>query len=266
MSLHKNSHDLKFGGEFIFVTNKGDWFIQQVGRMIFNSIPANITRSSRASIPRHGTSRRSPARRCASSIRTSIDDWSIDVPRPTWALWFGDNWRVTNQLTLNYGVRWDVDWGVASPPDVVTNSILINNNAAATGKDLPGLTGTDFGFKDGIRDNRNIAPRAGFTYNVNGNNDFVIRGGTGLYFTTPVSNMTFSPQIYSQMVTAAFLPPASGRCPDGSLWMTNPACGITSFAQAKAVAPAQSPRIISPDYRIPIPGRAASVSRSRSTR
>jgi hypothetical protein len=166
-------------------------------------------------------------------------------------LWVGDNWRATSQLTLNYGVRWDVDWGVASPPDVVTNSIAINNNAGASGKDIPGMTGTDFGFKDGIRDNKNIAPRAGFTYNVNGKNDLVIRGGTGLYFTTPVSNMTFSPQIYSQMVTAAFLPPASGRCPDGSLWMTNPACGVTTFAQAKAVAPAQSPRIISPDYKNP---------------
>jgi hypothetical protein len=63
--------------------------------------------------------------------------------------------------------------------------------------------------------------------------------------------MTFSPQIYSQMVTASFLPPASGRCADGSLWITNPACGITTYAQAKAVAPAQSPRIISPDYKNP---------------
>ena len=101
------------------------------------------------------------------------------MPRPTWALWVGDNWRATSQLTVNYGVRWDVDWGVASPPDVVTNSILINNNAAAAGRDLPGMTGTDFGFKDGIRDNRNVAPRAGFTYNVGGKNDLVIRGGTG---------------------------------------------------------------------------------------
>jgi len=53
------------------------------------------------------------------------------------------------------------------------------------------------------------------------------------------------------MVTASFLPPASGRCADGSLWITNPACGITTYAQAKAVAPAQSPRIISPDYKNP---------------
>src|SRR6185312_1239688 len=178
-------------------------------------------------------------------------DWGINVPRPTWALWLGDNWRIGNQLTVNYGLRWDVDWGVASPPDVVVNTIPINNNAAAAGKDIPGMTITDAGYKDGIRDNKNIAPRVGFTYNVGGKNDLVIRGGTGLYFTTPVSNMTFSPQIYSQMVTAAFLPPASGNCANGSLFMTNPSCGVTTFAQAKAVAPAQSPRIISPDYKNP---------------
>jgi hypothetical protein len=252
LSLHRNSHDLKVGGEFIYVTNKGDWFIQQVGRMIFNSNPANMNSIITGVDPSTWNIAAIP-----SSVVREFDqnfhpsDWGINVPRPTWALWVGDNWRATSQLTLNYGVRWDVDWGVASPPDVVTNSIAINNNAAAAAKDLPGLTGSDFGFKDGIRDNRNIAPRAGFTYNVKGNNDLVIRGGTGLYFTTPVSNMTFSPQIYSQMVTAAFLPPASGRCPDGSLWITNPACGVSSFAQAKAVAPAQSPRIISPDYKNP---------------
>src|SRR4030095_6898255 len=108
--------------------------------------------------------------------------------------------------------------------------ISFNNNAGASGKDIPGMTTTDAGYKDNIRDNRNIAPRVGFTYTVDGNNDLVIRGGTGLYFAPPVSNMTFSPQIYSQMVTAAFLPPTSGRCPDGSLWVTNPPPGGTAVA------------------------------------
>jgi hypothetical protein len=252
LSLHKSSHDLKLGGEFIYVTNKGDWFIQQVGRMIFNSNPANMNSIITGVDPSTWNIAAIP-----SSIVNRFDqnfhpsDWGINVPRPTWAVWLGDNWRATSQLTVNYGVRWDVDWGVASPPDVVLTTVLINNNAGASARDIPGMAGTDFGYKAGIRDNRNVAPRAGFTYNVNGKNDFVIRGGTGLYFTTPVSNMTFSPQIYSQMVTASFLPPASGRCADGSLWITNPACGITSFAQAKAVAPAQSPRIISPDYKNP---------------
>jgi hypothetical protein len=252
LSLHHNAHDLKVGGEFIYVKNTGDWRIQSVGRMIFNSNPTNLNQIIVGTDPAGWNIAAIPV----NTIREFDQNfhpggWEINVPRPTWAAWIGDNWRVSDQLTLNYGVRWDVDWGVASPPDVVLNSIPINNNAAAAGTDIPDMLGTDFGFKDNIHDNTNFAPRAGFTYNVRGNNDLVIRGGTGLYYTTPVSNMTFSPQIYSQMVTAAFLPPASGRCADGSLFVTNPSCGVTTYDQAKAVAPAQSPRIISPDYKNP---------------
>jgi hypothetical protein len=249
LSWHTNKHDLKFGGEFIYVRNTGTWYIQQVGRMLFNSNPANLNALFPSEDPKTWNIAGIPA----STVREfdqnfHAGDWSINIPRPTWALWVGDNWRVSNQLTVNYGVRWDVDWGVASPPNVITNSILLNNNAPAG---LEGMVGTDFGYKANIRDNRNVAPRVGFTYNVGGSNDFVIRGGTGLYYTTPVSNMTFSPQIYSQMVTAAFLPPASGLCADGSAFITNPSCGVSTFAQAKAAAPPQSPRIISPDYKNP---------------
>jgi len=252
LNWHHSAHDLKIGGEFFYVRNTGTWYIQKVGRMIFNSNPTNLNSIIAGEDPSTWNIAGIPS----STVREfdqnfHASDWGINIPRPTWAVWIGDNWKVTNQLTINYGVRWDVDWGVASPPDVITNNIPINNNAQASGKDIPGMIGTDFGYKDGIRDNKNVAPRAGFTYNVGGKNDLVIRGGSGLYFTTPVSNMTFSPQIYSQMVTAAFLPPASGLCPDGSQWITHPACGVSTYDQAKAAAPAQSPRIISPDYKNP---------------
>jgi hypothetical protein len=249
LSFHTSKHDVKIGGEFIYVHNTGTWYIQQVGRMLFNSNPGNLN----ALFPSEDPATWNIAGIPASTVREfdqnfHAGDWTIDIPRPTWALWIGDNWRLSNQLTVNYGVRWDVDWGVASPPDVITNSIPLNNNAPAG---LKGMAGTDFGYKENIRDNKNVAPRVGFTYNVGGTNDLVVRGGTGLYYTTPVSNMTFSPQIYSQMVTAAFLPPAGGVCADGSLFMTNPSCGVTTFTQAKAAAPPQSPRIISPDYQNP---------------
>jgi hypothetical protein len=249
LNWHMNKHDLKMGGEFIYVRNTGTWNIQQVGRMIFNSNPANMN----AIIPGVDPATWNIAAIPSSTVREfdqnfHAGDWGINIPRPTWAVWIGDNWRVSDDLTLNYGLRWDVDWGVASPPDVITNDIPLNNGAPAG---LEGMVGTDFGYKDNIRDNTNIAPRVGFTYNVGGKNDLVVRGGTGLYYTTPVSNMTFSPQIYSQMVTGAFLPPASGNCADGSLWMTNPACGVKTYDQAKAAAPPQSPRIISPDYKNP---------------
>ena len=258
LNWHRNAHDIKVGGEFIYIKNTGTWFIQKVGRMLFNTNPsAAVINQIFPPAAWNDPSQWNLSLLPIGNIREfdpnyHAGDWGINVPRPTWAVWIGDNWRVNNQLTINYGVRWDDDWGVANPPDVITNSIAINNNAASAGTNIPGMIGTDFGFKDGIRDNRDVAPRAGFTYNIGGRNELVIRGGTGLYFTTPVSNMTFSPQIYSQMVTAAFLPPSSGKCADGSLWVTNPACGVTTFQQAQAAAPPQSPRIISPDYQNPV--------------
>jgi hypothetical protein len=238
LTWHKSAHDFKIGGEFIYVTNTGDWFIQQVGRMTLLSVPADIgTR-----IPQDAWD--DPSRWNLAGLDSIVQrfdknfhpgDWTIDVPRPTVAVWIGDTWRVSNQLTLNYGVRWDDDFGVASPPDVVTNSILIDN----------GKISGDFGYKDNIYDHRDVAPRAGFVWNVGGTNSLTIRGGTGIYYSTPVSNMTFSPQIYSQMITASFNN-------DGKPgFILDPTRGVATYAQAVAAAPPQSPRVISPDFRNP---------------
>jgi hypothetical protein len=110
------------------------------------------------------------------------------------------------------------------------------------------LTGTnDYGYKDGIRDPKNVAPRGGFTYNVGGNNDLVIRGGSGLYFASPVSNVTFSPQFYSHLVAATFV--NNGRAD----FITNPTNGVTSdrvFSGAVAL-PAQTVRTIATDFKSP---------------
>ncbi len=260
MNWHRGTHDMKIGGEYLQVQHTGTWFIQQRGRLIFNSNPTAATLN--ALFP--AAAWNDPSKWNTAGIATSgavvnrFDQnfhpggWEIDTPRPTFALWFGDTWRLNNQLTINYGVRWDDDWGVANPPDVVLTNVPIDNRSGAASVDIPAMRGNDFGYKDNIYDHTNIAPRAGFTYNVGGSNSLVIRGGTGLYYSTPVSNMTFSPQIYSQMVTASFLQPAGGNCANGSLFVVTPACGITTFDQAKANAPAQSPRIISPDYRNPM--------------
>jgi hypothetical protein len=247
---HRSTHDLKIGGEFLYVKNTGTWFIQKVGRMTFLSLPPDLSQRVPAS-EWDNPSAWNLAGLDRFAQRFDINyhpgDWGIDVPRPTWAVWIGDNWRVKNQLTLNYGVRWDDDWGVASPPDVVTNTIMINNGSSAATTDIPRMSNSDFGYKSGIRDHKNVAPRAGFTWNVNGANDFVVRGGSGLYFTTPVSNMTFSPQIYSQMITATF---PNDNQPGFVLDPTRGATGDDFFSGSKPL-PAQSPRIIDPGYRNP---------------
>jgi carboxypeptidase family protein len=250
-SIHKDRHDVKMGAEYIHVHNGGPWFIQRQGFFTFNAAPPNMA----AVLPQDSAldptgwnlAPLNPfARDFQINFAQNEADWTIDVPRPTYAVWLGDNWRVSPQLTVNLGVRWDADPNMASPPNIHTNDIIINNGLPASYSHQ--LAGTnDYGYKTDIRDWKNIAPRAGFTYNVGGGNDLVIRGGSGLYFASPVSNVTFSPQFYSHLVAATFL--ADGRAD----FITNPTNGVTAdqiFA-GQVKTPAQTVRTIAPDFKAP---------------
>ena len=115
-----------------------------------------------------------------------------------------------------------------SPPTV----ILIDN----------GRESGDFGYKTGIRDLNNVAPRVGFAYNVGGKSDLVIRGGAGLYYNTPVSNVTYSHQYFNRSVSASINPNGPG-------FMENPTRGVTADDYLSGrVFVTQAPRIIASDY------------------
>jgi hypothetical protein len=250
-SLHKDKHDLKIGFEYIHVHNGGPWFIQRAGFFTFNSAPSNLAAViSQDNALNPSAWNLAPLNALARDYQVNFarneDDWTIDVPRPTYAVWLGDNWRVRSNLTINAGIRWDADPNQASAPNIVTNNIMINSGIPASyNHQLTGVN--DYGYKSGIRDWKNIAPRGGFTYNVGGNNDLVIRGGSGLYFASPVSNVTFSPQFYSHLVAATFV--NNGRAD----FITNPTNGVTAtqiFAGTVAT-PAQTVRTIAPDFKSP---------------
>ncbi len=246
---HMESHDIKIGGEFLDVLGHSDWWVQAAGRYTMNGVPPNLTDlipASAALDPSKWQLAGLSSYVTRLSQNYSYRGWEnlYDVVRPTWAIWFGDNWRASSRLTINYGVRWDADPNTTSAPNIRTNNILIDpglNYGAYTA----GVT--DYGYKTGIRDWKDVAPRAGFTYNVGGNNKLVIRGGTGLYFGSPISNITFSPEVYSNLITAEF--PNDGR-PN---FITDPTNGITGEQMLSGAVklPAQSPRTISPDFRNP---------------
>lgn len=251
LSWHKSKHDLKIGGEYLHVHDGGPWYIQRAGFFNFSSAPpasvlaAAFPAGSELDPTRWNVGLLNPYVSNA-NINFDSGDWTIDAPRPTYALWVGDNWRASSNLTVNAGIRWDADPNMASPPGIVQNNILINSGIpAAYGQYQTGVA--DYGYKSGIRDWKDVAPRAGFSYNVGGNNDLVIRGGTGIYFASPVSNVTFSPQLYSQLVSAIFT--YDGR-PD---FITNPTNGLTSaqIFSGSVKLPAQVVRSIAPNFQSP---------------
>src|SRR4029077_17961703 len=100
-----------------------------------------------------------------------------------------------------------------------------------------------YGYKKGFHDFKDVSPRAGFTWNVGGANNTVIRGGPGIFFANPFSSITYPPELFSRMVTAFW--PYDGK----PGFLTDPSRGISTYEQALAAAPPQAGSIVSPNFK-----------------
>jgi hypothetical protein len=94
-------------------------------------------------------------------------------------LYFQDDWRASDRLTLNLGVRYDLVTGIVFDQSLNPNFVLIQTAArAGLLKNIVGLE--NFGL-DPQSDRDNIQPRFGAAYDVKGNGKDIIRGGWGIY-------------------------------------------------------------------------------------
>jgi hypothetical protein len=137
--------------------------------------------------------------------------WNITqaIGQPVYAIYAQDDWRVTHRLTLNLGLRWDVERGLRERNNLLDRGLCltcvnpITNDAnyaanisngtnqaawAAAGVPTPGTVygGLEFaGYKGQPRsaydlDWTDIGPRIGFAYALDPKT--VIRGGWGLMY------------------------------------------------------------------------------------
>lgn len=103
-----------------------------------------------------------------------------------------DSWKIHNRLTVNYGVRYDVELTQTIAPvgftdpltgiNLSANDILAAQDAVGVQQGLP-------------RDTNNFAPRLGFAYDVFGNAKTILRGSIGLYYDHPLLAVAFNSDI-----------------------------------------------------------------------
>jgi len=120
------------------------------------------------------------------------DDWRFGT-------YFGDTWKITPKLSVNYGLRYSHDtgrsdsdlapvpcsdanavWGAASPCEQA------GATSSSTGNLLDAL---EPGLGNRINQpNEDFGPKAGFAWDLKGNGKTVVRGGLGLYFENNIFN------------------------------------------------------------------------------
>ena len=110
-------------------------------------------------------------------------------------LYIQDDWRITEQLELNLGIRWDYEDN-ANNNDYVTPQLVRDGVAqlqAQNGGYLPSFFNADDYFSDGNRESFKGAfqPRIGFSYDVFGDRSTVIFGGAGRYYDRVNFNFSF---------------------------------------------------------------------------
>jgi Carboxypeptidase regulatory-like domain len=120
-----------------------------------------------------------------------------------------DSWRATRKLTINYGLRYDLE---ISPLFAPATAI----NAAAE---------QALGVMEGIpRDYKNIAPRLGLAWDPKGDGKTVVRAGYGLFYDHPLLAIAFDSVTADGGRSVQLISPGANPSACGLLSVT-PVCG-----------------------------------------
>lgn len=194
----RNNHGLKFGGNYIYTDMGGYFYFGSSGYTVaFFDDPLAI-RTNAALYPQ-GFATPGAVR----NIQFAAGEASHVQLFHQIAFYAQDDWRASDKLTLNLGLRWDAN--VGNLPKQGTNRTLeilkqLNDPLArALTSDTDKLNRTTPSWTE-------FQPRLGFAYDLNGNARTVIRGGYGIFYDQLFQNLTLfslsqsGPEIFSTLL------------------------------------------------------------------
>jgi hypothetical protein len=121
-----------------------------------------------------------------SNVTLNEGDASANIPLRQYAFFIQDDWAVSDRLTLNVGLRYDLITGYQF--DQSKNPNFVKAQEAGRAGQLAGIKGMENFGQDPKDDTNNWQPRLGFAYDVRGNGKDVIRGGWGIYMDMAYTN------------------------------------------------------------------------------
>ena len=136
-----------------------------------------------------------------------------DLDRHSWYLagFLQDDWSATRDLTLNLGLRWEID------TPIVDANLRMNGFDPHAINPVSGTPGVvKFAGVDGYPqhpygfDGNNFGPRFGFAWKVPGSGKIVVRGGYGIFFAHPMDSTQTTSASLGVSVSALLSSPDNG--------------------------------------------------------
>jgi hypothetical protein len=177
-----------------------------------------------------------------SNVTLSDGNSSANIPTKQFAAYVQDDWRVSDRLTVNLGLRYDLVTGMQFDQSLNPNYVLAQQ-AARAGR-FANVIGYENLGEEPRDDRNNIQPRLGVVWDVRGDSVDVLRAGWGIYtdFGYTNSNVLFPAadatgsgfgNVFSATDTSGL------RNPDGSFFRSGQP--LTNLASQNEVIPGAFP-------------------------
>lgn len=196
LNLVWGAHTFKFGGDYAAVNIPSAVFeLNFAGLFNFGGLSATTL----AAFPTVGTAAPpdfTPVQQYGLGIPSNfIQGYGNPVSRignKPMAFFAQDSWKINNHLNVNYGVRYDYELtqqlAVVGFTDPLSGIVLSPADILAAQDAI----GVQQGFP---RDKNNWAPRAGFAWDIKGDQKMVVRGAAGIFYDHPLLAIGFNSDI-----------------------------------------------------------------------
>jgi hypothetical protein len=190
-----------------------------------------------------------------------VNSMSIAVGDPTFiikdakqlGLYFQDDWKLSQRLTVNLGLRYDRDFDFIGGSDVANSRTFQELQAIAPFSSVAaGLVA-----KKANDYTKGFSPRIGFAYDLNGHGNHIVRGGFGMYYDNTFQNIPLfmEQQANATIFQTAFSISPTDVVPGTGILLSNWHLGDplpTIPAASSQLVPGSIGRLMDPNYRTPV--------------